>query len=100
MTRIGAFAIVSAVIMSTSANAGGAGDETHGNTTIVRNGDSVAIVTQSGDPAQAEVHVEKRPGYTRIFRQSGGNTTVVTQSTGGNVKPEDLPPWLQEFLRR
>jgi hypothetical protein len=101
MMKAALIAIMSVMIMSTSGNAGDAGNgATSGNTTTVRNGGNFASVTQSGDPAQAEVHVETKPGYTKIFRRSGGNTTVVTQSTTGQIKPEDLPPWLKELLRR
>ena len=56
-------------------------------TTTIRNGNSVSSVTQSGDPATATKHVEKRPGYTRIEQHSGGNHSVVVQSTN----PADMP---------
>jgi hypothetical protein len=56
-------------------------------TTTIRNGHSVSSVTQSGDPAKATKHVEKRPGYTRIEQHSGGNHSVVVQSTN----PADMP---------
>jgi hypothetical protein len=55
--------------------------------TTVRNGNSVATVTQSGDPATASRTVEKRPGYTRIEQQSGNSRSVVIQSTN----PADFP---------
>jgi hypothetical protein len=55
--------------------------------TTVRNGNSVATVTQSGDPATASHTVEKRPGYTRIEQQSGNSRSVVIQSTN----PADFP---------
>lgn len=85
--------------MCTSSHAGDSGDYNDGNTTVVRNGNSVAVVTQSGDPAQAEVRVHKEPGRTTIYRRSGGNTTVVTQSTKP-VPLGALPPWLRDMLRR
>jgi hypothetical protein len=56
-------------------------------TTTIRNGNSISSVTQSGDPATVTKHVEKRPGYTRIEQHSGGNHSVVVQSTN----PADLP---------
>jgi len=56
-------------------------------TTTIRNGNSVSSVTQSGDPAKVTKHVEKRPGYTRIEQHSGGNHSVVVQSTN----PADMP---------
>ncbi|MFL4990402.1 MAG: hypothetical protein ACJ8AX_03230 [Gemmatimonadales bacterium] len=56
-------------------------------TTTIRNGNSVSSVTQSGDPATVTRHVEKRPGYTRIEQHSGGNHSVVVQSTN----PADMP---------
>jgi hypothetical protein len=56
-------------------------------TTTIRNGNSVSSVTQNGDPAKVTKHVEKRPGYTRIEQHSGGNHSVVVQSTN----PADMP---------
>src|SRR4051812_37146618 len=56
-------------------------------TTTIRNGTSVSSVTQNGDPAKVTKHVEKRPGYTRIEQKSGGNHSVVVQST----TPADMP---------
>src|SRR5689334_11564700 len=61
--------------------------EDHKATTTIRNGHSVSSVTQSGDPAKVTRHVEKRPGYTRIEQHSGGNHSVVVQSTN----PADMP---------
>ncbi|HET7849346.1 MAG TPA: hypothetical protein VFL51_09845 [Pseudolabrys sp.] len=90
-----------AIIMSSAANAGEPGDEGSGNTTIVRNGNSVAIVTQSGDPDKAVVRIEKKPGRTVIYRKSGGNTSIVTQSSDPrDIPPESLPPWMRELLQR
>jgi hypothetical protein len=87
--------------MCTVSHAGDAGDYNDGNTTVVRNGNSVAIVTQSGDPARAEVRVHKEPGRTTIYRRNGGNTTVITQSaTPADVPMDALPPWLRDRLRR
>jgi hypothetical protein len=67
----------------------------------VRNGNSVSIITQSGDPGQADVKIEKQPGHTFIYRRSGGNTTIITQSTSSSELPPDaLPPWLRGLPRR
>jgi hypothetical protein len=52
-------------------------DEGSGNTTIVHNGNSVSIITQSGEPSRAEVEIEKEPGRTFIYRRIGGNTTII-----------------------
>src|SRR3974377_1720108 len=52
-------------------------DEGSGNTTIVHNGNSVSIITQSGEPGRAEVEIEKEPGRTFIYRRIGGNTTII-----------------------
>lgn len=85
------------IAMSGQAHAGDAGDD--GNTTIVRNGNSVAIITQSGDPAKTVERIEKEPGRTVIYRRSGGNTTIVTQSSDMTELPlEDLPLWMREFF--
>jgi hypothetical protein len=48
---------------------------------------------QSGDPAQAEVKIEKEPGRTTAYRHSGGNTAIVTQGTGN---PQEMPDWLRK----
>jgi hypothetical protein len=52
-------------------------------TTTVRNGDSYASVTQSGDPETAVRRVEKRPGYTRLEQHSGNSHALVIQSDDG-----------------
>ena len=72
-------------------------------TTTVTNGNNVASVTQSGDPATTTRKVEKRPGYTRIEQQSGGNRSVVVQSSDPadmpKMKmPKNFPGFSQEFL--
>ena len=68
-------------------------DESSGQVTTVRNGDSLASVTQSGDPATVERHVEKRPGYTKLEQRSGSSRSVIVQSDN----PADLP--LDQFPR-
>ena len=62
-------------------------------TTTMRNGDSFASVTQSGDPATVERRIEKRPGYTKLEQRSGSSRSVVVQSDN----PADLP--LDQFPR-
>ena len=77
-------------LMSLIAAPAGAGD---GHTTVVQDENGTSVITQSGDPAQAEVRVEKEPGRTTIYRRSGGNTAVVTQGTGN---AQDLLDWLRK----
>ncbi|MDF0517909.1 hypothetical protein P0R31_11770 [Bradyrhizobium yuanmingense] len=62
----------------------GAGD---GHTTVVQDENGTSVITQSGDPAEAEVRIEKEPGRTTVTRRSGGNTAIVTQ---GSASPQDL----------
>ena len=94
--KSGILAIGLVLMMTTGSYAGEPGDEGSGNTTIVRNGNSVSIITQSGDPSQAEVKIEKEPGHTFIYRRSGGNTTIINQSTSSSeLPPEALPPSLR-----
>jgi hypothetical protein len=98
--KAAAFVVMGAVaIMCSNADADDSGVYNNGNTTIVRNGNSMAVVTQSGDPSKAEVHVNKEPGRTTIYRRSGSNTTIVTQSS----EPADidsLPAWMKDMLTR
>jgi len=78
--------IIGAIAMAPA----GAGD---GHTTVVQDENGTASITQSGDPAQAEVRIDKGPGRTTIYRRSGGNTAIVTQGTG-NAK--DMLDWLRK----
>jgi hypothetical protein len=71
----------------------GAGESGDGHTTIVQDENGTSIITQSGDPAQAEVKIEKEPGRTTVYRRSGGNTAIVTQGTGN---PHDMLDWLRK----
>lgn len=87
------------MMMTIGASAGEPGDEGGGNTTIVRNGNSVSIITQSGDPSQAEVKIKKEPDHVFIYRRSGGNTTIITQSTSPSELPQ-VPPWLRSPSQR
>ena len=59
----------------------GAGETGDGHTTVVQDENGTAVITQSGDPAQAEVKVDKEPGRTTVYRRSGGNTAIVSQGT-------------------
>ena len=70
----------------------GAGD---GHTTMVQDENGTSVITQSGDPAQAEVKIEKEPGRTTVYRRSGGNTAVVTQGTG-NGNTQEMLEWLRK----
>ncbi|MBR0786279.1 hypothetical protein [Bradyrhizobium iriomotense] len=64
-----------------------------GHTTVVQDENGTSVITQSGDPAQAEVKIEKEPGRTTVYRRSGGNTAVVTQGTGNT---QDMLEWLRK----
>jgi hypothetical protein len=74
-------------------------------TTTVRNGNSLATVTQSGDPATVTRKVEKRPGYTRIEQNSGNSRSVVVQSSNPADLPDmedlekNLPPEIRNMLK-
>ena len=98
MSRSSAAIFLGAITMATHA---GANDTV---TTTVRNGNSVATVTQSGDPATTVKKVEKRPGYTRIEQQSGNSRSVVVQSQNPadwpkDMKmPGDLPPEFRDMI--
>lgn len=85
--------------VATGARAGGADGNPTGDTTIVRDANGVATITQSGDPEHAAVHVERTPGRTTIYRQSGGNTAIVTMGTsppGDHV--QDIPEWARKLF--
>ncbi|WXU31264.1 hypothetical protein WI604_13250 [Bradyrhizobium symbiodeficiens] len=64
-----------------------------GHTTVVQDENGTSVITQSGDPAQAEVRIEKEPGRTTVYRRSGGNTAIVTQGTGN---AQDMLDWLRK----
>jgi len=76
------------------------GSEGDGHTTVVRDGNGEIVITQSGDPAQANVRIEKEPGRTTVYRKSGGNNAVVTQSTNAADIPSNLLEWLRSQLGR
>ena len=64
-----------------------------GHTTVVQDENGTSVITQSGDPAQAEVKIEKEPGRTTVYRRSGGNTAIVTQGSGN---AQDMLDWLRK----
>ncbi|WP_439403242.1 hypothetical protein ACNJYA_16320 [Bradyrhizobium sp. DASA03068] len=64
-----------------------------GHTTVVQDENGTSVITQSGDPAEAEVKIEKEPGRTTVYRRSGGNTAIVTQ---GSASPQDMLDWLRK----
>ncbi|WP_407166561.1 hypothetical protein [Bradyrhizobium sp. ORS 111] len=94
------FAIGVSIVMCGGARAGGTGDEGDGHTTVVHDANGTTVITQSGDPAKVELHVDRAPGRTTIYRQSGGNTAIVTQSSGTSAVPQDLPEWMRKLLDR
>ncbi|MDE5460057.1 hypothetical protein [Bradyrhizobium sp. CSS354] len=81
------------IMMATAAGPAGAGESGDGHTTIVQDENGTSVITQSGDPAQAEVKIEKEPGRTTVYRRSGSNTAIVSQGTGN---PQDMLDWLRK----
>lgn len=88
-----------APLMCATAYAGGTGEDGNGDTTVVRNANGVATIAQSGEPGRAVVRVEKSPGRTTMYRQSGGNTAIVTMGAG-TPGASDIPEWLWKYLDR
>lgn len=78
------------VMAMAPAVAGGTSDS---HTTVVQDENGTATITQSGDPAQAEVRIDKEPGRTTAYRRSGGNTAIVSQGTGN---AQDMLDWLRK----
>ena len=64
-----------------------------GHTTVVQDENGTSVITQGGDPAQAEVRIEKEPGRTTVYRRSGGNTAIVTRGSGN---AQDMLDWLRK----
>lgn len=81
------------ILTAMTAGPAGAGESGDGHTTMVQDENGTSVITQSGDPAQAEVKIEKEPGRTTVYRRSGGNTAIVTQGTGN---PQDMLDWLRK----
>jgi hypothetical protein len=81
------------IMMAMAAGPAGAGESGDGHTTVVQDENGTSVITQSGDPAQAEVKIEKEPGRTTVYRRSGGNTAIVTQGTGN---AQDMLDWLRK----
>lgn len=80
-------------MMAMAAGPAGAGESGDGHTTVVQDENGTSVITQSGDPAQAEVKIEKEPGRTTVYRRSGSNTAIVTQGTGN---AQDMLDWLRK----
>lgn len=74
-------------------------DTAQSRTVIVEGEHGTSVVTQSGDPADAEIRIERSPGKTTIYSRSGNNSSVVTQSNDPADLPLDrLPPeWRDLF---
>ena len=71
-----------------------------GHTTVIQDENGTTVITQSGDPAKAEVRIEKEPGRTTVYRRSGGNTAVTTQSRNASDIPPELLDWLRKLQAR
>src|SRR3954464_11635787 len=91
--RFIALAAGMSIMTAMAAGPAGAGESGDGPTTVVQDENGTSVITQSGDPAQAEVKIEKEPGRTTVYRRSGGNTAIVTQGTGN---PQDMLDWLRK----
>ena len=98
--RFRLLAIGLAIAMYGGARAGTSGDGGDGHTTVVRDANGVTVITQSGDPAKAEVRIEKAPGQTTVYRRSGGNTAIVTQSSDAAGMPQGMPGWMRKLRGR
>lgn len=74
--------------------------ETNKDQLVVRNGDNLTVITQSGSSDGVESHIETAPGVTTIYRKSGGNTSIVTQrSVPSNAELDSLPPQFRDLFR-
>lgn len=85
-----------AIITSATMGAAMSADKEDGHTTVVQDENGTSVITQSGDPANAEVRIERSAGRTTVYRRNGGNTAVVTQGTGA----ADIPPEMRELFNR
>lgn len=83
------------IMMCGGSSPASSGDNSDGNTTVVRDANGETVITQSGDPAQADVRIDREPGRTTIYRRSGGNTAIVTQSSG-SAAPQEILDWLKK----
>ncbi|WGD56012.1 hypothetical protein QA641_20210 [Bradyrhizobium sp. CB1650] len=81
------------IMMTIAAASAGACEAGDGHTTVVQDENGTSVITQSGDPAQAEVRIEKGPGRTTVYRRSGGNTAIVSQGSAG---AQDMLDWLRK----
>lgn len=99
--RFGLLAIGLVMAMCSGARAGGTANNRDGHTTVVRDANGTTVITQSGDPDHAVVRIEKAPGRTTIYRHSGGNTAIVTQSSStSGILLEDMPERMRKLLSR
>jgi hypothetical protein len=89
--------LASGMTLMTAMTMAPAGAGESGHTTVVQDENGTAVVTQSGDPAQAEVKIDKEPGRTTVYRRSGGNTAIVSQ---GSANAQDLLEWLHRQQNR
>ena len=89
--------LASGMTLMTAMTMAPAGAGESGHTTVVQDENGTAVITQSGDPAQAEVKIDKEPGRTTVYRRSGGNTAIVSQ---GSANPQDLLDWLRRQQQR
>lgn len=81
------------IMAAMTAGPAGAGETGDGHTTVVQDENGTSVITQSGDPAQAEVKIDREPGRTTVYRRSGGNTAIVSQGTGN---AQDMLDWLRK----
>ena len=64
--------------------------EENPNTTVIQNGSNTASVTQSGNPGDVQIKVERSPGHTSIYRKNGGNSSAIIQNSNPNAaSPSD-----------
>ena len=69
--------------MAIAASAGSADGEE--STSVYRQGNSTATITQGGGSSQTLRRVTRGPNSQTIIQQQGGNTAVVTQQGGGST---------------
>ena len=75
-------------------------DTLRARTIIVEDEHGTSVSTQSGDPAGAELRIERSPGRTTVYSRSGGNSSVVTQGNDPADIPFDaLPPELRDLFK-
>ena len=50
-------------------------------TNVINNGNNTASISQSGDPANAQVDIERSPGRTKMYQKNGGNSALIIQNS-------------------